>query len=329
MNEINAVVVSEYGNPDVLEYTSVELPDLQANEVLIRVEAISVNFADVKARMGNYHGASGPPFVPGLDCAGIIEAVGDEVKDLQIGQKVIALPQNGTYASYVIADERLIYPISAEVDSTEAAAIATVGITSYNLLKKVARISSGESVLIHGAAGGVGTVAIQMAKILGASTVIGTVGSDDKVSIAKQAGADHVINYQKESFDSTVNHLTNQKGIDIILDSYAGEMFEKGFNCLARFGRMVTFGNAMDSAGGKVSTDMLHSTCRAVLGYSTGTYRNHQPEELAEAAQATIKFLEEGKVDVLIDEIFPLKDANKAHVRIEGRKSTGKIVLVP
>ncbi|MFD1848789.1 quinone oxidoreductase family protein [Oceanobacillus bengalensis] len=329
MKNVEAVVVEKFGGPEVLEYTTVDLTDVEPTEVLIKVEAISVNFADIKARRGNYHRASKSPFIPGLDCSGMIEAVGEEVEGLEVGQKVIAFPKNGSYASYVKADQLLTYPISPEVDSKIAAAYVTVAITSYNLLKKVARIQPGESVLIHGAAGGIGTIATQISKLLGATSVIGTVGSDEKLGIAKQAGADHVINYNKESFADFVNVLTGGKGVDVILDSYAGKMFEESIDCLAFFGRIVNFGNGIGGDGGKVDTNLLHSSCRSVLGYSTGTYRKFRPEELEEAAQQSIEFLENGKIQLFISREFTLQETAEAHRLMESRQTVGKIVLVP
>lgn len=329
MINVKGVVVTKYGGPDVLQYRSIDLPEPKSNEVLIKVEAASLNFADIKGRLGNYHGVKEPPFIQGLDCVGIIEAVGTGVKNLKIGQKVITFPKNGSFAEYTIAKKELTYPISNEVDSKKAAASPTVTITSYNLLKKMARIQSGESVLIHGAAGGIGTVASQLAKIFGAKMVIGTVGSDDRMEIAKKSGVDHVINYRTSSFPEIVNKLTEQKGVDIILDSYAGDMFEKSMECLARFGRIVNFGNGNGTRGGEFDTSLLHSSCRSVLGYSTGTYQKYRPEELQEAADFLINCLENNKINIPISKVFTFEQAGEAQRYLEERKSKGKVILVP
>lgn len=329
MKKVNAVVVSKFGGPEVLEYTSVEIPELSPTEVLIKVEAASVNFADIKARTGNYHGAGNPPFVPGLDCAGIVEAIGSGVTKLKVGQRVMTFPSTGSYADFVNAEEVVTYPIADHIDFETAAAYPTVAITSYNLLKKMANIQEGETVLIHSASGGIGTTATQIAKLLGAKTVIGTVGSDEKKHVAKQAGVDHVINYQTEQFVQIVNDLTNGQGVDIILDSLAGDIFEQSLECLARFGRIVNFGNAHATEAGKVNTMALHSTCRSVLGYSTGTYKKYRPEELKDAAKNVISYLENGKVNMFISKRFKLSEAGEAQKHIEDRKSTGKVILLP
>ncbi|WP_307340937.1 quinone oxidoreductase family protein [Caldalkalibacillus uzonensis] len=326
---MNAVIVTKYGGPEVLEYREIDRPTLEPTEVLIKVEAASVNFADIKARSGNYHGAEAPPFIPGLDCSGVIEEVGREVTQLRPGQRVMAFPSTGSYAEYVKAKEVLTYPIPDNVDFETAAAFPTVAITSYNLLVKMARIQAGESVLIHSASGGVGTTATQLAKLLGAGLVIGTVSSDERMEAAIKAGADHVINYREHDFVQKVNELTDGQGADIILDSLAGDMFEKSMDCLARFGRIVNFGNANGNVGGRFQTNGLHASCRSVMGYSTGTYRKYRPEELREPAQNVLKFLEQGQLHMYINKRFHLKDAAEAQRLIEARQNTGKVILLP
>ena len=184
---MKGILVSRYGGLDVSLYKDIEIPTISATEVLIHVHATSVNYADIKARKGNYHGAKTPPFIPGIDVMGTIEEIGSEVKQLHVGQRVIAFPMDGSYAEYARADQMLTFPIPDSLDSHIAAACPTVSFTSYNLLAEVANIQKGESVLIHAAAGGIGTTASQLAKLLGAKLVIGTVSSDEKKVAAQQA----------------------------------------------------------------------------------------------------------------------------------------------
>ena len=235
---MKAIVVTSFGGPEVLKYTDMDIPTISDNQVLIRVVATSVNFADIKSRYGK-KGNKALPFIPGIDAAGIVEHVGSHVKNIYPGQRVIAFPQNGSYAEYVVANENLTFVLPDEVDFQTAAACPIVSFTSYNLLANVARLQQGESVLIHAAAGGIGTTAIQLAKLLGAKKVIGTVGSEAKRKIALDAGADYVICHQDEDFVERVNQLTNGEGVNIVLDSISGTVSERSLElpCLLRSSR--------------------------------------------------------------------------------------------
>ncbi|MDN7244963.1 quinone oxidoreductase family protein [Planococcus shenhongbingii] len=328
---MKAIVVKELGEPEVMQLEEVEEPKIAPNQVLIQVQAISVNFADIKARQGQYHGtAPGTVFTPGLDCAGEIIEVGSEVTKFKPGQRVMAFPKEGSYAEYVAADEDLTYMVPDELDIETAAASLTVGITAYNVIRKMARLTPGETILIHASAGGIGSTAIQLAKNFGAGMIIGTVGSDEKKEAAKKFGADHVINYVTGDFVEEVKKLTDGKGVDVILDTVAGENFEKSMKCLAPFGRIISFGHGnTGSVPGNITTTDLHSSCRSVIGYSTGTYRKQRPEFLQEAAEKITEFLLEKKLEMAISKRFPLAEASKAHAHIESRKSIGKILLMP
>jgi NADPH2:quinone reductase len=328
LKQMKGVVVSRFGGPEVLEYRELEMPVFSSTQVLVRVEATSVNFADTQARQGKYHGAGNPPFVPGLDLTGTVEAVGADVKHLHPGQRVIAFPLTGSYAEYVVTDQALTFAIPDSIDTDTAAACPIISFTSFNLLSQVTRLQPGESVLVHAAAGGIGTTAIQLAKRLGAKTVIGTVGSDAKKEIALQAGADHVINYQQENFAEQVNHLTQGHGVDVILDSVAGETFDLGLTCLARFGRIAAFGMASGRPG-QGRTNDLHASCRSVLGYSFGTNRKFRPESIVHTAEQVIPYLASGQVKMFIGGKFTFAEVGKAHELIQNRAITGKIIVTP
>lgn len=322
---VKAVVVTEFGKPEVLKVADMEVPSINSKQVLIKVEKASVNFADVKARYGK-KGKGKFPFIPGLDVAGTIEVVGADVKQFQVGQRVVAFPVGGSYAEYVVANENLTFPIPDTLEFDVAAACPTVSFLSYKLLADLARIEKGETVLIHSAAGGVGTTAIQMAKILGAGKIIGTVGSEQKIAYAINAGADHVICYEKENFSEKVNELTDGIGANIILDSVAGRISEQSINCLAKYGRLVHFGNSSGEAG-HFKTSELHSSCRSVLGFSLGTTRKERPESLKETANQVFRYINEGLLNIKIGHYFSLEDVVSAHRLIESRQSTGKILL--
>jgi NADPH:quinone reductase len=322
---MKAIVVTEFGTSDVMKYIDVDMPTFSAKQVLIKVEKTSVNFADIKSRYGK-KGGGNFPFIPGIDAAGLIVDVGSEVKHLKIGQRVIAFPANGSYAEFIVADENLTFVIPDQIGFEVAAASPIVSFLSYKLLADIARIERGETVLIHAAAGGVGTTAIQLAKLLGAGKVIGTVGSEKKVQVALEAGADHVICYEEEDFAEKVNMLTNGKGADIILDSVAGKVTENSLKCLAIYGRLVHFGNSSGEAG-RFKTSNLHASCRSVLGFSLGTTRKQRPQLLQEVAKNVFPFLADGSLKIKIGHQFPLAEAAKAHNLIENRLSTGKVLL--
>ncbi|MDM5154652.1 zinc-binding dehydrogenase [Bacillus sp. DX1.1] len=322
---MKAIVVTAFGGPEMMKYTEVDMPTINAKQVLIRVIATSVNFADIKSRYGK-KGNGKLPFIPGIDAAGVVEQIGSEVKNLKVGQRVIAFPLNGSYAEYVVANENLTFVLPDEVDFTTAAACPIVSFTSYNLLANIARLQQGETVLIHAAAGGIGTTAIQLSKILGDGQIIGTVGSKTKKKIALEAGADHVICYKDEDFVQKVNDLTNGAGADIILDSISGTVSEKSLACLAFYGRLVHFGNTSGDIG-TFRTKDLHASCRSILGFSFGTTRKKRPHLLRHTAEQVFRYLSDGSLQMKVGKRFSLQDAGKAHEWVENRESTGKIIL--
>ncbi|CAM3824566.1 quinone oxidoreductase family protein [Bacillus paramycoides] len=322
---MKAIVVTSLGGPEVMKYTDVGIPTISENQVLIRIVATSVNFADIKSRYGK-KGNKAFPFIPGIDAAGVVERVGSHVKNIYPGQRVIAFPQNGSYAEYVVANENLTFVLPDEVDFQTAAACPIVSFTSYNLLANVARLQKDEAVLIHAAAGGIGTTAIQLAKLLGAGKVIGTVGSEAKRKIALDAGADYVICNQNEDFVEKVNDLTNGEGVNVILDSISGTVSERSLDCLAYYGRLVHFGNASGEVGNFRTKD-LHASCRSILGFSFGTTRKKRPESLKETANQVFRYLRDGSLLIKATKSFPLQDAGKAHEWVESRQSTGKVIL--
>ena len=322
---MKAIAVGEFGGPEVLKLVKLGTPSCGEDEVLIRVEAVSVNYADILARMGKYHAAGKPPFIPGLDAAGTIEVVGREVKNFKVGQRVIAFPKSGSYAEYVVANEKLTFVLPEQVDFDTGAACPIVSFTAYKLIADIARLQPGETILIHAAAGGVGTTAVQLARILGAATIIGTVGNEKKCATASDAGADHVISHE-DDFQNAVLKLTNGLGVDVILDSISGTVGEKSLKCLAMYGRLVVFGHASGSFAQFKTTD-LHSSCRAVLGFSSGTTRDNRPELLRDTADRVLSFLAEGRLNMKIGGQFSLEEAPKAHRWVESRQSTGKVLL--
>lgn len=319
--------LQEFGGPEVLKLLELERPTPADHQILIRVLGFSVNFADLQMRKGAFHKAGADfPVVPGLDAMGIVEACGSQVMGIQVGQRVIAFPHTGSYAEYVVADENLAFPIPDELSFEQAAACPIVSFTSHMLLAQVARLQAGETLLIHAAAGGIGTTAIQIAKSLGAGQIIGTVGSAEKVREAKEAGADFVIINDAEDFVERVNELTSGKGTDVILDSLGGNYTSRGMNCLALYGRLVAFGSASGSYS-DVGTNLLHASCRSILGFSIATSRRLRPALFAPTAAAVIPLIASGAVEIKVSQVLPMEEAAKAHQLLEDRAVTGKVVL--
>lgn len=321
-----ALVVTAFGETDVLQVVEQPIPEPSEGQIRIRVKAASVNFADVMARQGRYHNASQPPFVPGLDVAGTVDAVGAGVTTFVSGQRVVAFPSGGSYSEYTLADVALTYAIPETITFDTAAAMLTVSVTSYELLTKVTHLLPGERVLVHAAAGGIGTVALQLAKHLGAGLVIGTVGRDEKMAVAKAHGADVVINYSHGSFADAVMAATDSHGVDVILDSVAGDAFSDNLRCLANFGRIAAFGSASGKPG-YVATTELHGSCRSVLGYSMGTTRRLRKESLRASVEAVLTLAANDQLMIPISARFPFEEGAKAHKFLESRTSTGKILL--
>lgn len=325
---MKAVVITQIGGPEVLRYQEVPTPTPADGQVLIKTEATSVNFADIMLRTGRYHRGNHPPMIPGLDAAGTVAALGPGVAGLQIGQRVAAFCSSGSYAEYALAPAVLTWPVPEGVKLETAAAFPTIGITAYNLLTMAGRLAPGETVLIHAAAGGVGTTAIQLARLLGAGTVIGSVGDDAKAELVRGLGCDHVINYRREDLPARVKELTGGTGADLILDSVAGPVFQQSLACLANFGRLAVYGMASGEAG-TATSDLLHHSNRSVIGYSTGNYRQLRPAALRPAADAVLDYLRDGRLKLVIGGCYPLAEAGEAHRFVESRQSTGKVLLLP
>ena len=320
---MKTILITEFGASDVLTYTEYPKPTISTGEILIRTTYTSVNFADIKNRTGNK--AKGNfPMILGLDVAGIVEEVFDDSSDFQKGDQVIAFPTNGAYAEYVVAKEQLVFKVPCDVPIEKVAAVPTVSFLSYILTHQIAPISQNDSVLIHAASGGVGTMLIQMAKKLGAKQIIGTLSNLEKAPIAYQLGADHVLTY--DQFSLHVQDLTAELGVDIVFDSIAGAITEESLSCLAPYGTLVQFGNSGGKSG-TIKTSDLHSSCRNIKGFSLGTTRSSKPEMLQQVAQDIFTLLKEDSFQVPIAKIFSLEDMQKAHELMESRQHQGKILI--
>ncbi len=319
------VVVKRNGRGElVLE----DVPDPLAGEgqVAIRMEGTAVSFGDIEMRQGDYHTPRKPPVIPGHDVVGTLVALGPGTTGFRVGERVTAISLTGSYAEIVVAPAAVTWSVPDEIDIISAASFPTNGVTSYNLLTMAGRLTAGESVLIHAAAGGVGTTTCQLAKLLGAGTVIGTVGDESKADLACSLGCDHVILYRTEDLASRVMSITGGKGADLILDSIGGSATEQSLACLAPWGRIVAYGRSGGIAG-QIPTDLLHAGNKSAIGYSTGGYRYARPEALRPARDAVLGYLRSKQLKMVVSAQFPLSEANAALDLVASRKSTGRVVL--
>jgi NADPH2:quinone reductase len=319
---MHAIVVPRNGDASVLEWTERPDPKPGPSEVAIRVTLTGVNYADIMRRRGGYRGGP-PPFVPGLDCVGTVTAVGSGVSGITVGERVAAFPEDGGYTEIAIARDVLTYPVPDGVPD-EAAASLTMLVTAYNTLVMCARLERGESVLIHSAAGGVGSLAIQCARALGADTIVAVAGGPEKVAFAHSLGADIVVDHTTDDLAAKLEPIGGK--VDVVLDAVGGETFNSTIPLLAEFGRYCIYGQASGEPG-EVFSNVLHAGNRAVLGYSTGGYRASRPERLRAGVEGAFDLVSEGLVKVFVGARYPLRDAAEAHRHVESRASHGKTLL--
>jgi NADPH2:quinone reductase len=304
------------------------MPEPGPGQVRLKVAATTVNFADIQGRRAQYLGSRTPPFIPGLEAAGTIDALGPGVRGLEVGQRVTAHADGGSYAEYALARALETFPIPDSLDWETAATVPSVGSTALNLLTRAGRLQPGESVLIHAAAGGVGSTAVQLARALGAAFIIGTAGSQEKRDLVKRLGADATIDYRSEDVAARVRELTGGVGVDIVLDGVGKDTFESSVASLAPFGRLVAYGLASGPPT-PVSFGTLYGDNKSVVGYSNGGLRRTRPEELRPVGMAAIKLLAQGRWKPLIGAKLPLAQASEGHRLVESRASTGKVLLIP
>ena len=319
---MKAVIQNEFGDADVLEYTEVEIPKISEKEVLIKTEYTSVNYADIKQRIGN-KGEGVFPLTLGLDVAGTIEEVSGD-SPFSKGDRVIAFPKGGSYAEYVVANERLVFKIPDSLSFKQAATAPTVSILAYILIHEIGQVKKTDTIVIHSAAGGVGSMLVQLAKQAGLKKIIGTVGNLNKEDYVKNLGADVVCTY--ETFVDEVLKSTSNLGATVIFDSVAGEVTSKSLECLALYGTLVQFGNSSGKPGNFKTSD-VHNSCRNIKGFSLGTTRKHDPARLGDVAEKVLELFATEKIALPIAGVFDLSEAAQAHKLIESRDYQGKVLI--
>lgn len=321
---MKAIRMSKQGGPEVLEYKDVEIGKPSKGQALVNIKAAGINYIDIYQRNGTY--PIKLPYIPGLEGSGIVEAVGEGVSSVKVGDRVAYVHQPGSYAEKALVDANFLIPLAKELSFEQGAAFPLQGMTAHYLLHEFRKIKPTDVVLIHAAAGGMGLLLVQWAKHLGVR-VIGTVSTKEKAKIAKAAGADEVILYSSEDFVTETKRFTNGQGADLIIDGVGKTTFLADLEACAPRGNIVIYG----AASGPVDSVPLALMKQHSLTLSSGTLFNYivTPEELKYRANAVLEGIKQGWLNLKIDEVFALEKASDAQIKLESRKTSGKLLLKP
>ncbi len=321
---MKAIQISGYGGPEVLKLQEVQIGKPSKGQALVRVKAAGVNFIDIYQRRGTYPVKL--PYVPGLEGSGIVEAVGEDVKNVKPGDRVAYVHEPGSYAEQALVHAEQLILLPKELSFEQGAAFPLQGMTAHYLLHEFRKIKANDIVLIHAAAGGMGLLLVQWAKHLGAR-VLGTASTEEKALAAKQAGADEVILYTKQDFPTEVMRLTNGHGADLIIDGVGKTTFPGNLEAATLRGHIVIFGSASGAAD-PISPNILMKRSLTLCGGSLFNYILTK-EELLGRAKAVMEGIQQGWLTLHIAKEFPLGKAAEAHQKLEERQTSGKVLLVP
>jgi NADPH2:quinone reductase len=315
---VRAIQIEEFGGPEVLRVVELPTPEPAEDEVLIRVSRAGLNFADTHQRTNSYLAAAELPLVPGAEVAGVRE---------DTGERVVALCGNGGYAEYATAPAPLTLPIPDGVDDATALAVLLQGLTAWHLFKTSAKLASGESVVVHAAAGGVGSLSVQLARPLGAGRVIATASSPPKRELARELGADVAIDASADDMKERLEEANGGRKVDVVLEMAGGEVFDQSLAALAPFGRLVAYGIASQRAN-QVSTGSLMRRSQAVVGFWL-MHCLDRPGMVEEAVGDLFGRVQRGELRAVVGGTYPLSDAGRAHSDLQERRTTGKLLLDP
>ncbi len=322
---MRAIRVHQYGGPEVLRYEEAPLPEPAPEQARIKIEAIGINYIDVYQRTGLYPLKA--PFTLGMEGAGVVDAVGQNVKEVKIGDRVAYAMELGSYAEYAVVPAWKLAPLPRSINTRSGAAVMLQGMTAHYLTHDTYPLKRGETALIHAAAGGVGLLLVQVAKRLGA-TVFGTVSTEEKAGLAREAGADEVILYSQKDFLTEVKRFTQGRGVHVVYDSVGQSTFEKSLDCLRPRGYLALFGQSSGpvppfNLGLLAAKGSLFVTRPTLIHYASDR------EEVLHRANDLFNWIERGELKPRIDKTFPLKEAAEAQYLLESRKTTGKVLLIP
>jgi NADPH:quinone reductase len=322
---MKAIRVQQIGGPEVMELVDVPVPQAKSSDAVVKVNVAGVNTIDVQFRDGRLR--TPIPFIPGQEGAGVITEIGSHAKVVKVGDRVAWSGTLGSYAEYISAPEEHLVPVPATISDEQATAAMVHGLTAHYLVNDAHKLKAGETALIHAAAGGVGLIIVQMAHAIGAR-VIGTVSSDEKAELAREAGADEVVVFTKQDFETEVNRLTNGKGVDVVYDGVGKATFEKNLNVMRLRGMLVLYGMSSGAVPpvdpAKLSEKGSLYMARTTLAHFTATR-----DELLARTSALFGLMAEGKLHMRIAKKYPLADAAEAHRDLESRHFAGKLVLLP
>jgi NADPH2:quinone reductase len=322
---MKAVRVHTPGGPDALKYEDVPEPTPKAGEAVVKIDAAGLNYIDIYQRSGLYK--LDLPITLGLEAGGTVTAVGPGVTEVKVGDKVAYTGVPGAYAQYAAVPAQRLVVLPPGLQPKQGAAAMLQGITAHYLACSTYPLKTGDTCLVHAAAGGVGLLLCQIARMRGAR-VIGTVSTDEKAKLARDAGAEQVILYTKQDFEVEVKRITGGKGLQVVYDSVGKTTFDKGFNCLAPRGMMVLFGQSSGPTGA-FDPQVLSQKGSLFLTRPSLVHHMATREELLQRAGEVLGWIRDGKLRLRIELEFPLKDAAEAHRALEGRKTTGKVLLIP
>jgi NADPH:quinone reductase len=322
---MQAIRVHQYGGPEAMELEQLPVPEPGSGQALVQIEAAGVNFIDIYQRSGAYKLPL--PLGLGLEGAGTVQAVGDGVTDVAVGDRVAWTQIPGSYATHTVVPADRLVKLPEKLSAKDGAAAMLQGMTAHYLVHSTYPLKSGETCLIHAAAGGVGLLFCQMARMVGAR-VIGTAGTDEKASLARAAGADEVIVYTKQDFEPEVKRLTDGKGVDVVYDSVGKDTFDKSLNCLRPRGMLVLFGQASGAVPPFDPQTLNAKGCLYLTRPRLDVYIESR-EELVERASDVLGWIADGKLKLRAEHTYGLDQAAQAHTDLNGRKTTGKLVLLP
>ncbi len=320
---MKAIRIHQQGDPEVMKLEDIPIPEPGAGTVRLKIEAVGVNFIDIYQRIGQYK--VNLPLTLGQEAAGVVDAVGEGVADVKVGDRAAYSSVMGAYAEYAIVPTEKLVPLPAKVESRDAAAVMLQGMTAHYLSTDTFPIQAGQTALIHAAAGGTGALLVQMAKLRGAH-VIATVSTDAKAAIARESGADEVLFY--DGFEAKVKELTAGRGVDVVYDSVGKDTFDSSLNCLRPRGYMVLFGA---SSGAVPPFDPIILNQKGSLYLTRPTLGHYiaTREEVLRRAGDVLGLIADGKLTVRIDRSYPLGEAAEAHRALASRATMGKVLLIP
>ncbi len=322
---MKAILVHETGGPEKLLYQDVPIPAPGPGQARVKVHAIGVNFIDVYHRSGLYRASL--PFIPGMEAAGVVDAVGESVTAVSPGDRVAYAMNLGAYGEYALANAWQLVKLPGSFDFQAAAAAMLQGMTAHYLTHSAFALQSGQTALVHAAAGGVGLLLVQICRSLGAK-VIATVSTEAKAALAREAGANDVIRYDQADFEAETKKITGNRGVEVVYDSVGRATFDRSLNCLKRRGTLVLFGQASGPVP-PVDLNVLNAKGSLFVTRPSLAHYTANQEELNWRAGAILGWIAAGKLKLRIDRSYPLREAAQAHEALEGRRTAGKLLLIP